>query len=103
MSTAIKKVHHRIYYMLMKMTDECRDSGCSSVLNGALRWLQNLKERKEQWAAPIDSLNRRTSICQSRITELGYHVISKTIKCSVIDVLSLNRKSCMGISKVTLA
>ena len=26
-------------------------SGCISVLDNALRWLQNLKGRKEQWAA----------------------------------------------------
>ena len=37
-----------------------------------------------------------------RVLELGSIAISKTIKCSVINVLSLNRKSCMGTSLVTL-
>ena len=36
---------------LINMAEECRDSGCISVLDSALRWLQNLKGRKEQWAA----------------------------------------------------
>ena len=39
----------------------------------------------------------------ARILELGSIAISRTIKSSVINALSLNRKLCMGISLITLA
>ena len=38
--------------MLINLAEESRVSGSNnSVLNCSLRWLQNLKERKKQWAA----------------------------------------------------